>query len=87
VTYQFQYHADQDPDYLIRFWSIGLGVDPALFTYLRKTNSGQLSGRTWRSKHGVLTVRAQDTMLRHRLQAWIDRTQDGWVDSIYYLGV
>lgn len=86
VTYQFQYHADQDPDYLIRFWSIGLGVDPALFTYQRKSNSSQLSGRSWRSKHGVLTVRAQDTMLRHRPQAWIDRTQDGWVDSLY-LGV
>jgi hypothetical protein len=86
VTYQFQYHADQDPEYLIRFWSTGLGVDPSLFTYQRKSNSGQLSGRTWRSKYGVLTVRAQDTMLRYRLQAWIDRTQDDWIDSLY-LGV
>jgi hypothetical protein len=86
VTYQFQYHADQDPEHLIRFWSRGLGVDPELFTYQRKSNSGQLAGRTWRSKFGVLTVRAQDTMLRYRLQAWIDRTQDAWVDSLY-LGV
>jgi transcriptional regulator with XRE-family HTH domain len=86
VTYAFQYHADQDPDCLIRFWSFGLGVDPTLFVFQRKSNSGQLSGRTWRSKHGVLTVRANDTALRARLQAWMDRTQDQWLDSIY-LGV
>jgi hypothetical protein len=83
VTYSFQYHADQDPDYLVRFWSFGLGVDPKLIAYQRKSNSGQLSGRTWRSKHGVLTVRASDTALRARLQAWMDRTQDQWLDSIY----
>jgi hypothetical protein len=82
VTYSFQYHADQDPDYLIRFWSFGLGVDPSLFLYQRKSNSGQLSGRTWRSKYGVLTVCANDTMLRSRVQAWMDRTQDGWLDSL-----
>jgi len=82
VTYSFQYHADQDPDYLVRFWSFGLGVDPKLIARQRKSNSGQLSGRTWRSKHGVLTVRASDTALRARLQGWIDRTQDQWLDSI-----
>ncbi len=83
VTYSFQYHADQDPDYLIRFWSFGLGIDPQRITYQRKSNSGQLSGRTWRSKYGVLTVRAGDTELRARLQAWMDRRQDHWLDSIY----
>jgi hypothetical protein len=82
VTYSFQYHADQDPDYLTRFWSFGLGVDLELITYQRKSNSSRLSGRTWRSKHGVLTVRASDTALRARLQAWMDRTQDQWLDSI-----
>jgi transcriptional regulator with XRE-family HTH domain len=83
VSYSLQYHADQDPDYLIRFWSFGLGVDPKLIAYQRKSNSGQLSGRTWRSTHGVLTVRACDTALRARLQAWMDRTQDRWLDSIF----
>jgi hypothetical protein len=83
VTYSFQYHADQDPEYLISFWSFGLGVDPSLIKYQRKSNSGQLSGRNWRCKHGVLTVCANDTSLRLRLQAWIDRTQDQWLDSIF----
>jgi hypothetical protein len=83
VTYMFQYHADQDPDYLVRFWSFGLGVDPALIRPQRKSNSGQLSGRNWRCKHGVLTVCANDTLFRSRLQAWIDRQQDGWLDSLF----
>jgi transcriptional regulator with XRE-family HTH domain len=82
VTYSLQYHADQDPEYLVRFWSFGLGVDPTLILHQRKSNSGQLSGRTWRSRYGVLTVRAHDTPLRARLQAWMDRTQDQWLDSI-----
>jgi hypothetical protein len=82
VKDMFQYHADQDPDYLVRFWSFGLGVDPALVKPQRKSNSGQLSGRSWRSRHGVLTVRAADTALRMRLQAWMDRTQDQWLDSL-----
>jgi hypothetical protein len=83
VRYMFQYHADQDPEYLVRFWSFGLGVDPGLIRPQRKSNSGQLAGRTWRCKHGVLTVRASDTALRMRLQAWIDRQQDGWLDSLF----
>ena len=82
VTYMFQYHADQDPDYLVRFWSFGLGVDPAHITAQPKSNSGRLSGRTWRCKHGVMTVRTADTALRMRLQAWIDRTREQWLDSL-----
>ena len=29
----------------------------------------------------VFSVRAHDTMLRSRLQAWMDQTQDRWLDS------
>ena len=56
VTYAFQYHADQDPNYLVRFWSFGLGVDPNLIAHQRKSNSGQLAGRNWRSNTAYLTV-------------------------------
>ena len=52
VTYSLQYHADQDPEGLIRFWSFSLGADPSAFRLQRKSNSGQLAGRTWRSKWG-----------------------------------
>ncbi len=83
VRYMFQYHADQDPEYLVKFWSFGLGVNPGLIKHQRKSNSGRLSGRTWRSKHGVLTVCANDTKFRAQLQAWMDRAQDGWLDSLF----
>ena len=82
LTYGLQYHADQDPEYLTRFWATYLGVDPALFRLQRKSNSGQLKGRNWRSRWGVLTVNVDDTQLRARLQGWIDRVQEGWLDSL-----
>jgi hypothetical protein len=81
VTYGLQYHADQDPNYLRRFWCSYLGEPEDRLSYQRKSNSGQLKGRKWRSRYGVLTVRAGDTYLRARLQAWMDRVQDGWIDS------
>ncbi len=81
LIYSLQYHADQDPDDLIRYWSQYLGADEAAFTLQRKSNSGQLAGRQWRSKFGVLTVTSNDTRLRARLQAWIDRVKEGWLDS------
>ena len=81
VTYWLQYHADQDLDRLTRFWGALLKVDPSAIRLQRKSNSNQLKGRTWRSRHGVLTVNANDTLLRARLQAWIDRTTEEWLDS------
>jgi hypothetical protein len=86
VKYQVHFHADQDPVHLVDFWSIGLDVDPRLISVQRKSNSGKLSGRTWQCKHGVLSVRANDTEFRARLQAWMDCTREAWLDSIF-LGV
>jgi AcrR family transcriptional regulator len=81
VAFALQYHADQDPSELRKFWGRRLEVDPASISIQRKSNSGQLRGRTWRSKHGVLTVRASDTQLRARIQGWMDRLQEQWLDS------
>jgi hypothetical protein len=83
VTYQFQYHEDQDPAYLTRFWAFGLGVDEALIRPQPKSNSGRLNGRNWRSRWGVLTVGTNDTQLRSRLEAWMDCVFDHWIDSAY----
>jgi hypothetical protein len=55
-----------------------LGIDGAAIRMQRKSNSGQLTGRVWRSRYGVLTVVVHDTYLRARLQAWIDRIRDDW---------
>jgi hypothetical protein len=79
VRYSLQYHADQDFDQLRVFWRRILGNPNAEIRFQRKSNSGQLNGRNWRSRHGVLTVCASDTYLRSRLQAWIDCIQWSWL--------
>lgn len=81
VDYAFQYHADQDPEELIRYWASELGVDESLFRAQRKSNSGQLAGRNWRSRWGVLTVGTNDTQLRSRLEAWMHCVYGEWVRS------
>jgi hypothetical protein len=76
-----QFHADQNLDELVRIWDEELDIDPGRIKLQRKSNSNQLRGRTWRSKHGVLTVRVNDTFFRSRLQGWIDLIKDQWLDS------
>jgi transcriptional regulator with XRE-family HTH domain len=77
-VFSIQYHADQDPGELCRFWSEALGVEAATIRLQRKSNSNQLTGRTWRSHHGVLTVCVGDTLFRSRLQAWMDQLRKSW---------
>ena len=82
LSFWIQYHSDQDVPELCAFWSDALGTDANAIRYQRKSNSGQLKGRLWRSRHGVLTVRVQDTMLRARLGAWMDCIRGQWLDSV-----
>jgi transcriptional regulator with XRE-family HTH domain len=63
-NFLIQYHADQDLDELCVFWAKTLEIDPGTIKLLRQSNSSQLVGRSWRSRHGVLNVRAPDTLLR-----------------------
>jgi hypothetical protein len=81
VRYSVQYHADQDLVELQQFWARQLALRPEEIRLQRKSNSGRLSGRTWRSRYGVLNVSAGDTLFRSRLQAWMDCLQELWVDS------
>lgn len=46
--------------------------------FQRKSNSGQLRGRTWRSQYGVLCITVYDTLVRARLQGWIDSAREEW---------
>lgn len=78
IRYSVQYHADQNLSELQRFWGELLAVEPEAINLQRKSNSNQLTGRTWRSEHGVLTVSMGDTELRARLQAWMDLLRAGW---------
>jgi hypothetical protein len=79
VAYTIQYHADQDLNALREFWAAELGIRGDIIRLQRKSNAGALAGRTWRSRYGVLTVRAADTLLRSRLQAWMDSIRETWV--------
>lgn len=88
ASYALQYHADQDLDVLRRFWGATLDIDGSTIRLQRKSNSGHLSGRTWRSQHGVLSITTCDTLLRARLQAWMDRVRQDWhLDSVGQIGV
>jgi hypothetical protein len=79
--FSIQYHADQDLQQITQFWGAHIGAPPETIRLQRKSNSGNLAGRQWRSKYGVLTVTVHDTSLRARLQGWIDCLQEQWLDS------
>jgi hypothetical protein len=82
LIYYLQYHADQCVGHLDRFWSAELGIEPGAIRFVKKANSGQLRGRTWRCKYGVISIRTSDTQLRARLQGWIDCLEEQWLDSL-----
>lgn len=78
IDFGIQYHADQDVEQLRAFWGEVLDVAPDEIKLQRKSNSNQLAGRHWRSRHGVIAARMHDTLLRARMQAWMDRLRDDW---------
>jgi transcriptional regulator with XRE-family HTH domain len=78
LWFSIQYHEDQDLDELREFWAGELKIPADSIRLQRKSNSGRLNGRSWRSEHGVLTAGVHDTYTRARLQAWIDWLESGW---------
>ena len=78
VTYSIQYHADQSLDELRDYWSAYLRIEPVQVLFQRKSNSGRLASRNWRSKYGVLTVRTSDTYFKCRLMSWLDLVKAEW---------
>jgi transcriptional regulator with XRE-family HTH domain len=79
LTFAVQFHEDQDLTELTRYWGDQLNISPGAIRLQRKANSGALGSRIWRSRYGVIAVRAQDTIFRARLQGWIDRLEEEWV--------
>jgi hypothetical protein len=87
LAYSIQYHADQALEELRTYRGDVLGLDGTAVSVQRKSNSGRMKHRTWRSKYGVMTVTLGDTLLRARLQAWIDRIREDWaLDSASPIG-
>jgi hypothetical protein len=82
ISFTIQYDADQSLNALKNFWSAELNIDPADIKFQRKSNSGKLNGRKWRSRYGVLTIRTGDTLFRARLQGWMDCMEEQWLHSL-----
>jgi hypothetical protein len=78
LRYRLQYHADHDIAELCQYWGRILNVEPDIINILRKSNSGQLAKRQFRSEYGVLSISVGDTYLRARLQAWMDVVKAQW---------
>jgi len=78
LDYSLQYHAGHDVDELRLFGGEHRGIDGARIRLIRKSNSGELSQRQWRSEHGVLTIRAAVTFFRCKAQAWMDAVTQSW---------
>jgi excisionase family DNA binding protein len=79
LDYGLQYHADQDPEALARFWAGVLAISPERVKLQRKSNSAGLAARNWRSKYGVLSISSNDTCFRAELQAWMDCVRGDWL--------
>lgn len=78
IAYRLQYYVDHDQDELKRYWGSLLNIEPDCITTMRKSNSGQLAGRNFRSKYGVLTIEVGDTYFHMRLQAWMEYVKNQW---------
>ena len=79
ICFAVQYHADQDLHALRTTWADELQIDSQSIRMQRKSNTGGLAKRSWRCRHGVLTVAVGDTVFRARLQGWMDCLRRSWV--------
>jgi hypothetical protein len=77
-NYRLQYHADHDVEELKVFWAELCNIQPDTIEPMRKSNSNELSGRQFRSVHGLLTISVGDTYFRSRLEAWMDYVKAQW---------
>ena len=79
LSFSVQVHEDQNLAEIAEYWAVALAVSPEKIKLQRKSNSGRLASRIWRSRYGVIAVRARDTLFRARLQGWMDRLQEDWL--------
>lgn len=79
IEYRVQIHADHDIDEIKEHWSQVVDVLPQDIKVMRKSNSGKLSKRQFRSEFGVLSIRVADTNFRERLGGWLDYQKKLWL--------
>jgi hypothetical protein len=68
ISFKIQIHIDQDENKLKEYWGKLLDIQKDIIKTTRKSNSGNLNGRLWRSEYGVLTIQTHDTYLRSKIQ-------------------
>jgi hypothetical protein len=78
LSYQLQLHIDHNEADVMSYWAQQLDILPEMISVIRKSNSGHLAGRNFRSEHGLLSVRVGDTNLHMRLKAWMDYVKAQW---------
>lgn len=78
IEYQLQIHKDNDEGEEKSYWATVMGINPDFIRIIRKSNSGELGRRQWRSVHGVLSIRIHDTYARCRVQALMDAVEKDW---------
>ena len=56
MRFSLQCHEDNDEDLIKEFWEEKLGIKKDLIKTIRKSNSGKMGVRKWRSEYGVLSI-------------------------------
>jgi transcriptional regulator with XRE-family HTH domain len=82
IDYTVQIHVDQDEEEVKAYWANLMGITPEMVVIIRKSNSGQLKGRKFRSVWGVFTIRANDTYFMAKIYAWLDYLKKQWLDRV-----
>jgi transcriptional regulator with XRE-family HTH domain len=82
IDYSVQIHVDQDEEEVKAYWANLMGITPEMVVIIRKSNSGQLNGRKFRSEWGVFTIRANDTYFMAKIYAWLDYLKKQWLDRV-----
>jgi len=79
IEYRVQIHADHNEDDIKAYWGEVVNIKPEIIKVIRKSNSGQMGHRNFRSEYGVLSVRVSDTSFRSRLGGWMDYLKKLWL--------
>lgn len=78
VDYGLRCRSEEDLARVRRFWGSTLRVPPDV---IHLDPDVAEADPTWRERHGVLAVHCRDTLLRARLDGWMDRLREQWLDS------
>jgi len=78
ILYAVQIHEDQIENDIRTYWASVVNVSPEKIKISRKSNSGQLGHRNFRSEYGVLSIRVCETLLLCRVKGWIDALKQEW---------